>query len=212
MEAALVKQGQTLPQEFKKQVIYYNADHIHIFGPEADVPWPRQSSWIDYELEWACIVGKPGVNIPRERALDYVFGFTIFNDWSARDLQFRFMQAGLGPAGGKDFANSLGPCIATLDEFHDPYALRMTARINGELWSSGTTGSMHHRFEDAISQFSAESPLVAGEVIGSGTVLGGCGFELDRKLALGDVVELEIERIGVLRNRIVPATFPLALS
>ena len=204
MEAAFKKQGKQMPPEFKQQVIYYNADHVHVFGPDAEVPWPRQSSWIDYELEWACVVGKPGVNIPRERAIEHVFGFTIFNDWSARDLQFRAMRAGLGPAPGKDFANSLGPCIATLDEFDDPYALAMTARINGELWSSGSTASMHHRFEDAISQLSADTPLLAGEVLGSGTVLDGCGFELDRKLALGDVVELELERIGVLRNRVVP--------
>ena len=118
-------------------------------------------------------------------------------------MLFRSMEADLGPGAGKDFANSVGPCIATLDEFEDPYALRMTARVNGETWSSGTTGSMYHTFEDAVAQLSVDRSLAAGEIIGSGTVLGGCGFELDRRLSIGDVVELEVEGIGVLRNRVV---------
>lgn len=203
MELALKKMGKTMHEEFKRQVIYYNADHVHTFGPEDDVPWPRASTWIDYELEWACVIGRPGVNITTAQARDHIFGFTILNDWSARDLQMPFMAAGLGPGAGKDFANSFGPCIATPDEFADPYTLKMTARINGELWSEGATNSMHHSFEDAVSQLSADRPLVAGEILGSGTVLRGCGFELDRRLAIGDTVELEVEGIGVLRNRVV---------
>ena len=203
MELALAKLGRTMSKQFKQQILYYNADNVHIYGTNVEVPWPRKSSWIDYELEWACVVGIPGTNIPKDQASRHIFGFTIFNDWSARDLQFPFMEGNLGPGGGKDFANGLGPCIATPDEFTNPYALNMTARVNGELWSSGTTASMYHRFEDAISQLSVDRPLIAGEVIGSGTVLSGCGFELDRKLALGDVVELEIQGIGVLRNRVV---------
>ena len=202
MEAAVAKRGRVMSDEFKKQVIYYNADHVHVSGPNADITWPRKSHWIDYELEWACIVGVPGENLGREDANQHIFGFTIFNDWSARDLQFPFMDGNLGPGEGKDFANSLGPCIATVDEFEDPYDLRMTARINGEVWSAGTTRSMHHRFEDALVQFSADRGLVAGEIIGSGTVLGGCGYELDRQLQIGDVVELEIEGIGILKNRV----------
>lgn len=205
MEAALRKVGRAMSPRFKEQVIYYNADHIHVFGPEADIPWPRSSDWMDYELEWACVIGKPGVNVAAEDARDHIFGYTLFNDWSARDLQFPFMEAGLGPGAGKDFANSLGPCIVTADEIADPYALRMMARVNGETWSRGTTGSMHHRFEDAVDQLSRDRPLVAGEIIGSGTVLSGCGLELDRRLALGDVVELELEGVGILRNRVVAA-------
>lgn len=205
MEAALTKVGRTMSPRFKEQVIYYNADHVHIFGPNADIPWPRLSEWRDYELEWACVIGKPGVNVTVEDAPNHIFGYTLFNDWSARDLQFPFMEAGLGPGAGKDFANSLGPCIVTADEIPDPYALRMAARVNGETWSRGNTASMHHRFEDAIQQLSLDRPLVAGEIIGSGTVLTGCGLELDRRLALGDVVELEMEHVGILRNRVVAA-------
>lgn len=205
MEAALAKLGRPMSPQFREQVIYYNADHIHVFGPDETVPWPRASSWIDYELEWACVIGRGGRNISRATAADYIFGYTIFNDWSARDLQFVFMDAGLGPGGGKDFANSLGPCIVTPDELDDPYALAMTARVNGEVWSQGSTATMHHRFEDAIVQLSADRPLIAGEIIGSGTVLGGCGYELGRQLKLGDVVELEVAGIGILRNRVVSA-------
>ena len=203
LEIAFAKIGRSVSEQFKAQVIYYNADSTHVFGPEADVPWPRASDWIDYELEWACVIGTPGANIPVERARDHIFGFTIFNDWSARDLQAAFMEANLGPGGGKDFANSLGPCIATPDEFDDLYALAMTARVNGEQWSAGTTASMHWSFEEAIARLSVDRPLVAGEVIGSGTVLQGCGFEQDRRLAIGDRVELEVENIGILANRVV---------
>ena len=187
---------------YKQQCIYYNADHVHIYGPNDDIPWPAHSDWIDYELEWACVIGKTAIDIRSDQAREHIFGFTIFNDWSARDLQFPFMTAGLGPGEGKDFANSLGPCIATLDEFDDPYACSMTARVNGELWSSGSTSTMYHKFESAIAQFSKSKMLFAGEVLGSGTVLGGCGFELGRRLSRGDLVELSIDNIGTLRNRI----------
>ena len=195
--------GNWLNEQFYKQIIYYNADHLHVYGPGDDIPWPVQPGWADYELEWACVVGKTASNIERSVAHEHIFGFTIFNDWSARDLQFPFMEAKLGPGEAKDFANSFGPCIATPDEFADPYNLLMTAKINDEVWSSGSTGTMHHRWEDALVQFSRGKTLFAGELIGSGTVLGGCGLELDKQLSHGDVVELEIEGIGVLRNRVL---------
>ena len=162
---------------------------------------------MDYELEWACVIGVSGRDIPRDDAMEHVLGFTILNDWSARDVQLPLMETKLGPGEGKDFPGSwgLGPCIVTPDELGDPYDLVMTAKVNGEEWSRGSTSSMFHRFEDAIVQFSREKTLYAGEVIGSGTVLHGCGLELGRRLAIGDLVELEIEKIGILRNRIVRA-------
>lgn len=195
--------GAWLSPQFYKQVIYYNADHLHVFGTESDIHWPVQPGWADYELEWACVVGKTARDIDRSIAHEYIFGFTILNDWSARDLQIPFMEANLGPGEGKDFANSFGPCIATPDELADPYDLSMTAKVNGELWSSGSTKTMHHRFEDALVQFSRGRTIYAGEIIGSGTVLGGCGLELDKRLSHGDVVELEVEGIGILRNRVL---------
>lgn len=192
-----------LAPAFKEQVIYYNADHLHIQGPNEDIVWPAHSDWMDFELEWACVIGRSGTDIGVEQARSHIFGYTIFNDWSARDVQLEFMAANLGPGEGKDFANSIGPCIATPDEFDDPYALAMTASVNGEEWSRGSTASMHHTFEDAIAQFSRSRWLTPGEIIGSGTVLSGCGFELDRRLSDGDLVELSIEGIGTLQNRVV---------
>lgn len=206
--AALMASGAyTINPTFKTKVVYYSANHLAVSGPEVDIVWPSYSSWIDYELEWACVVGRTASDVTPETARDHIFGLTIFNDWSARDVQLPLMETKLGPGEGKDFNGGygLGPCIATLDEFDDPYALTMTAKVNGEEWSRGSTASMHHRFEDAIVQFSREKLLHAGEVIGSGTVLSGCGFELGRRLNIGDVVELEIEGIGVLRNRVVRA-------
>ena len=193
----------TLPAVFKNQVIYYNANHLQIIGPEEDIVWPSHSDWMDFELEWACVIGGTGTNIAPEDARSQIFGYTVFNDWSARDLQLKFMAANLGPGEGKDFANGIGPCIATRDEFDDPYSLAMTASVNGEEWSRGSTASMYHRFEDAIVEFSRSGPLAPGEIIGSGTVLSGCGFELDRRLSHGDIVELSVEGIGTLRNRVV---------
>ena len=206
LEAVLKRDSRPMSEQYYKQVIYYNADHLHVFGPDDDIRWPRASDWIDYELEWAVVIGTSGTNIPKSRAREHIFGYTIFNDWSARDLQFPFQEGGLGPGAGKDFATSLGPCIVTADEIADPYALSMTAHVNGERWSAGATSSMHWTFEDAISQLSADRSLEAGEVIASGTVLSGCGFDLQRRLALGDLVELEVEGIGVLRNRVVAAS------
>jgi 2-keto-4-pentenoate hydratase/2-oxohepta-3-ene-1,7-dioic acid hydratase in catechol pathway len=188
---------------FREQVLYYNANHLAVIAPEEDLVWPSYSQWMDYELEWACVVGRGGSDISAADARGHIFGYTIFNDWSARDVQLPIMEAQLGPGEGKDFANGLGPCVVTADEFADPYALTMTARVNGEEWSRGSTGTMQHSFEDALVQFAREKRLCPGEVVGSGTVLSGCGFELGRRLAAGDLVELEIEGIGVLRNRIV---------
>jgi 2-keto-4-pentenoate hydratase/2-oxohepta-3-ene-1,7-dioic acid hydratase in catechol pathway len=197
----------TLNPLFKKTCVYYNADHTSVSGTETEIVWPSYSNWMDFELEWACVIGRPGRNIRRDNASEHIFGFTILNDWSARDVQLPLMDTMLGPGEGKDFTGSwgLGPCIVTPDELDEPYRLLMTAKVNGEEWTRGSTGSMHHRFEDAIVQFSREKSILAGEVIGSGTVLGGCGFELGRRLESGDVVELEIEHIGILRNRVVRA-------
>ena len=202
LEVALAKLDTPMHPEFRRQTIYVNSDTAHVFGPGDDVPFPIDTDWIDYELEWACVIGKTGIAVSRENARDHIFGYTVFNDWSARDLQAVFLKTGAGPGTGKDFGNSIGPCIATVDEFKDPYALKMEAYVNGERWSKGSTSSMFHKFEDAISNFSRIAPLTPGEIIGSGTVLNGCGFELDRKLNVGDEVSLVVEGIGTLTNRV----------
>lgn len=203
MEASYKKLDMELPDEFRQQPVYVNSDTAHVFGTGDDIPWPMDSNWIDYELEWACVIGKPGYAIDAENARDHIFGYTIFNDWSARDTQKEYMKIGAGPGPAKDFANTLGPCIATVDEFEDPYALEMKAFVNNEQWSSGVTGTMYHTFESALAHFSRVAPLVVGEILGSGTVLTGCGLEQDRPLSVGDVVRLEIEGIGSISNRVI---------
>jgi 2-keto-4-pentenoate hydratase/2-oxohepta-3-ene-1,7-dioic acid hydratase in catechol pathway len=196
---------QEIPAVWYEQPIYYKANRFSVVGPEAEVRWPSYSRVMDYELELACVIGKKGVDIRPEQAAEHIFGFTIFNDASARDAQMREMGGQLGPAKGKDFdtGNVFGPWIVTADEIGDPHTLTMVARVNGEEWSRGSSSAMYHRFEDIIAFISRSETLYPGEIIGSGTVGTGCGLELGRFLQSGDVVELEIERIGVLRNRFV---------
>jgi 2-keto-4-pentenoate hydratase/2-oxohepta-3-ene-1,7-dioic acid hydratase in catechol pathway len=195
----------TLPQIYRDQPVYYKANRFNVAEPDEDIPWPRYSRVMDFELELACIIGRRGVDIPKVRAHEHIFGYTIFNDFSARDAQVREMEGRLGPAKGKDFdkGNVFGPCIVTADEIGDPYALAMTARVNGEVWCQGHSSDMHWRFDDLIAHISAGETLYSGEIIGSGTVGDGCGHEHMRYLNSGDLVELEIEKIGTLRNRVV---------
>lgn len=201
----LTGQAREIPAVWYEQPIYYKANRFSVIGPDQDVVWPSYSVVMDYELELACIIGKQGRDIDAPEAGAHIFGFTIFNDASARDAQMAEMAGQLGPAKGKDFdtGNVLGPWIVTADEIGDPHALTMVARVNGEEWSRGTSGAMHHRFEDMIEFVSRSETLYPGEVLGSGTVGTGCGLELGRFLESGDVVELEIDGIGVLRNRFV---------
>jgi 2-keto-4-pentenoate hydratase/2-oxohepta-3-ene-1,7-dioic acid hydratase in catechol pathway len=193
-----------VPRVWYEQPIYYKCNRFSVVGPEADVIWPRGAELMDYECELAAVIGKTDRDIPRERALEHIFGFTIYNDMTARDLQLREMQARLGPAKGKDFdtGNVFGPWIVTRDEI-DPYDLTMIARVNGEERGRGYSRDMHHRWEDVIAHVSRSETLYAGEILGSGTVGNGCGLEHRRFLEPGSVVELEITGIGKLRNRLV---------
>ena len=185
--------------------VYYKGNPFSVIGHDAEVHWPSYSRIIDYELEIGLVIGRGGRNVPGKDALSHVFGYTVFNDFSARDEQYIEMQGLLGPAKGKDFdtGNSLGPWITTADEIPDPQNLDMAARVNGETWSRGNSRDMRHGFRDIVAHASLEETLHPGEVLGSGTVGGGCGNELGRFLKHGDVVELEVAGIGVLRNRIV---------
>ncbi len=194
-----------IPAIWYRKPYYYTASRFAVSHPEQDIVWPAYSNMLDYELEFAAVIGTAGIDTARENALDHVFGYTIFNDWSARDEQALVMEGRLGPGKGKDFdgSNGFGPCIVTADEIGNPYALTMTARVDGEEWSRGSTGSMHHRFEDCIAEVSAAQTLHPGEILCSGTVGTGCGVENLKFLKGGETVELEIERIGILRNRVV---------
>ncbi len=194
----------SVPAVWYEQPIYYKANRMSVVGQDAVIEWPPYAEILDYELEIACIVGKTGKDIPIEQAADHIFGFTIFNDISARDAQAAEMAGQLGPAKGKDFdtGNVLGPWIVTKDEIGDWRDLKMEVRVNGERRGGGSTNAMHHGFEAIIAHISRSETLYAGEVIGSGTVGTGCGLEIGRFLEDGDVVELDVEKIGVLRNTI----------
>lgn len=192
-----------VPDAWYELPVYYKGNTSTIIGPDDEVTWPSYTSMLDYELEFACIVGKQGINVTEAQASEHIFGYTIMNDFSARDIQMKEMSVGLGPAKGKDFATSLGPYILTKDELPDPYNLKMIARVNGEVWSEGNTSTMYRPFTEMIEHVAKSEKIVAGDVLGSGTVGLGCGLELGKFLENGDVVELEIEKLGVLRNRVV---------
>ena len=195
--------GRGIPPEWYDVPAYYKGLPDTVIGPEEEIPWPSYTDKLDHELELAAVVGRPGRDIRKENALEHVFGWTIWNDVSARDVQTRELPIGMGPAKAKDWdgSNVLGPCIVTADEL-DGTNVRMAVRVNGETWGEDTSASMRHTFADLIAYASRAQTLHAGEVLGSGTAAGGSGLELDRWLREGDVVELEVEGIGVLRNSI----------
>ena len=183
------------PQEWYEIPVFYFSNPAAVYGPEDAVPFPAGVEELDYELELAAMIGADGE----------IGGFTIMNDWSARDLQRSEMAVGLGPAKGKDFATSLGPVLVTLDEL-DGSGAEMVARVNGEERSRGNSRAMHHSWQAIVAHAARNTRLVPGDVLGSGTVGSGCSLEHGdgRWLQPGDVVELEIEGIGVLRNTIGP--------
>jgi 2-keto-4-pentenoate hydratase/2-oxohepta-3-ene-1,7-dioic acid hydratase in catechol pathway len=195
------------PAVWYERPTYYKGNPHSVVGPEADISWPAYSRRLDYELEFGIFVGRQGKNISEERAHEYIAGYTIFNDFSARDIQGREMNARLGPSKGKDFdtGNALGPYLVTPDDVPDPYNLAMIARVNSQEWSHSTSTGMRFRFEELVAFISQEETLYPGEFIGSGAVGNGCGLELDRWLKPDDVIELEVERLGILRNRVVRA-------
>jgi 2-keto-4-pentenoate hydratase/2-oxohepta-3-ene-1,7-dioic acid hydratase in catechol pathway len=194
-----------IPKIWYEQPLYFKGNHRSVIGPDDDVIWPKFAKLMDYELELAVIVGGPAKDLTPVNASEAIFGYTIFNDFSARDMQSRETQFRLGPAKGKDFdtGNALGPVIVTPDEIPDPAALTMIARVNGEERVRTTSGGMQHSIVDTLVHISQSETLYPGDVIGLGTVGNGCGYESLTFLNEGDVVELEVEGIGILRNRLV---------
>lgn len=201
-----------IPAVWYDRPIYYKGNIFSVVGPGAEVRWPATSRVIDFEHEIGAVTGTGGKNLSETAAWEHIFGYTIFNDFSARDLQYEEMAGALGPGKGKDFdtGNALGPWLVTADEVGDPHALEMVVRVNGVEWNRGRSSGMHHSFARMLAHASSEETFYPGEVLGSGTVGGGCGNEHGRFLKHGDVVELEVERLGVLRNRIVAPHVPEA--
>ncbi|MDG2332637.1 MAG: fumarylacetoacetate hydrolase family protein [Myxococcota bacterium] len=196
-----------IPQDFFDAPAYYKGNPISVIGHDQDVPWPSfPESKLDYELELGFVIGRPGQDIGEDRALEHVFGYTVYNDFSARGRMIAEMRGGIptGPLKGKDFegGNSMGPWIVTADEIPDPASLRMEVRVNGETKGVGSTADMHHSIASMIAVASEGERLCEGEFFGTGAVGDGTGIERWEFLSPGDAVELEIEHIGVLRNRV----------
>lgn len=212
VKSARENRGLGMIPEWYQIPVFYFSNHLAVKGPEDNISKPIECNWLDFELEVACIVGKEGRNIKADEAEDFIFGYCILNDWSARDLQRQEMKVGLGPAKGKDFATSVGPWIITKDELEDlrsdkGFDISMKARVNGVLLSEGNMKDIYYSFGEMIERASAGVTLYPGEMIGSGTVGTGCilelGTEVHRWLQPGDVVEFEIDKLGVLKNSIV---------
>ncbi|MBR1145167.1 fumarylacetoacetate hydrolase family protein [Bradyrhizobium sp. AUGA SZCCT0431] len=193
-----------LPEVYRKQPIYYITNRFSVRGTNTTVKWPRYSQVMDYECEFGIITKNKGANISAAKAKDHIFGYTIFNDFSARDAQRIEMEGRLGPAKGKSFdgGNVMGPWIITPDEIGDPYKLKMEVRVNGKMRSQGVSDGMLFSFEEIIAHVTKDETLMPGEFIGSGTVGNGCGLELGWYLEHGDSIELEVEKIGILKNRV----------
>src|SRR5712691_8534887 len=213
VKSARARRGLPMPQEwYEFPAFYYSNPHV-IYSPEDNVPYPSYTQTLDYELEVACFIGQGGIDIPEIEAEAHIVGYTIMNDWSARDIQEQEMKIGLGPAKAKDFATSLGPWLVTPDELQDKksgpgkFDLHMKATVNGKQLSDGNTKSMHWTFPQMIARASQSVEVRVGELFGSGTVGTGSILELGQEthpwLKPGDGVELEVERLGVLRNRII---------
>lgn len=202
--AAAAKPAPEVPTIYRERPIYYITNRFSVTGDGADVIWPSYSKVMDYELEFGIILSKGGRDIPLAKAKDHIFGYTIYNDFSARDAQMIEMQGMLGPAKGKSFdgGNVLGPYLVTKDEVPNPYELEATAKVNGQVWTQSSTRGMLHSFEDMIAYVSRSETLHVGEFFGSGTVNGGCGLEHSKFLSNGDEVALTIEGLGTLTNRV----------
>jgi 2-keto-4-pentenoate hydratase/2-oxohepta-3-ene-1,7-dioic acid hydratase in catechol pathway len=193
--------------------VFYFSNHNAFKGPNEKIAKPEYTNELDFELEIACIIGKTGKNIKIEEASNFIAGYSILNDWSARDIQREEMKVGLGPAKGKDFATSMGPFLVTPDEISEfkknkGYDLKMTTQKNGDIISEGNWADIHYSFEEMIVRASDEVTLYPGDVIGSGTVGTGCILELRPEnangwLESGDEIELEVEKLGKLKNTII---------
>ncbi len=216
VKAARARRNAEMIPEWYEIPVFYFSNTAALFGTDERVSYPAASHEVDFELEMACVIGQEGSDIAAEDAPAYIAGYMVMNDWSARDLQRQEMKMNLGPAKGKDFATSLGPWLVTPDELEDRrtgsgaderYDLAMTGRINGDQLTSDNFKTIYFTFPQMIARASQHVRLRPGDILGSGTCGTGCilelGTERHRWLRPGDVVEMEIERLGVLRNTLV---------
>ncbi len=213
VKTARARRGLEVPPAWYEMPVFYFSNPTALVGHDAEVFAPAGCAELDYELELGVVIGHGGHDIPAARAWEHVFGFTIINDLSARDLQRKEMSVGLGPAKGKDFATAVGPWLVPRARFADriegeTLTLEMSARVNGRELSRGNVASLYHTIPQMIAHASRDAELYPGDLIGTGTVGGGCILELGPEntggwLKPGDQVELEVERIGIVRTLVV---------
>lgn len=201
-KAGARRRNETLPNEWYEIPAYYKGNHREIYGPGDEIPWPSYTRKLDFECEIACVIGKKGKNIHQNDASGYIFGYMIFNDFSARDIQKKEMTLRMGPTKGKDFANAFGPYIVTSDEVNPKVDFSMKIKVNGEFWSEGHFKDQYWGFPLMVSYVSQEETIYPGDILGSGTFYKGCGLDLDRWLKPQDTIELEVPALGILRNKI----------
>ena len=195
------KRNEPIPPAWYEMPVYYKGATAGFIGPDEEILWPTYTDILDYELELGMVIGLDGKNIAAKNAHKHIFGFTILNDISARDIQRKEMTVRLGPAKAKDFCSIIGPVIVTPDELETTEPdLLMTAKINGVEWSRGRSGDVQFTWAQMIEHASKNEWLLAGDLFGSGTVGTGCGLEIDRWIKPGDLIELEIEKLGKLLN------------
>lgn len=210
-----------VPDVWYTDPLFYFTNPAAVFAPYAEVPIPPGARELDYELEVAAVVGEPGADLTPDEAADHIFGYTIMNDWSARDIQGREMAMPLGPSKSKDTATTLGPWLVTADELtghveDGRLALRAEVRLNGTTMGADTTANMSRSFADLIAYASRGTTVRPGDVFGGGTCGAGCLAELKRTqgdnapdwLAPGDVVRIDVEELGHIENRLVPGPAP----
>ncbi|WP_215453036.1 fumarylacetoacetate hydrolase family protein [Streptomyces sp. ATCC 21386] len=213
-----------VPERWYAAPTFYFTNPYAVYGPHDDIPVPPGSSLLDFELEVAAVIGKEGRDLTPEQARDHIVGYTVFNDWTARDLQYAEMKVGLGPCKGKDTATTLGPYLVTADELEqyrdaDGFLrLALTAQVNGEVVGKDLLSNMSWTFEELVAYASRGTVVRPGDVLGSGTCgNGGCLAELwgvrgkqdPPPLKPGDTVTLTVEGIGSVANTVVPGTDPL---
>jgi 2-keto-4-pentenoate hydratase/2-oxohepta-3-ene-1,7-dioic acid hydratase in catechol pathway len=201
-----------VPREWSQMPLFFYGNHQAIYGPEEEISKPRGSAWLDFEFGIACVIGREGRDIRLVDADRHLAGYTIINDWTARDYQLSEMRGAMGPHKGKDFATSLGPALVTPDELNDRqtapgrYSLTMVARVNGHEVGRGNFQDIHWTFPQMIARASSDTTLYPGDVLGSGVIGRGCLYDVtDGRgpwLRPGDVVELQVERLGILRSRV----------
>ncbi|MGW0908572.1 fumarylacetoacetate hydrolase family protein [Streptomyces sp. NPDC002853] len=215
-----------VPEQWYSAPTFYFSNHQAVFGPHDPVPMPPGSAALDFELEVAAVIGREGRDLTPEQAREHIIGYTILNDWSARDLQSAEMNVGLGPCKGKDTANSIGPCLVTADEleaYRDSEGLLrlgLTAEVNGRVIGRDLLSNMSWTFEEMVAYASRGTRVVPGDLLGSGTCgNGGCLAELwgvrgeqsPPPLKPGDTVTLTVQGIGTLSASVVTGADPVPL-